>query len=153
MSHGLSTTVFVPYNRALDWAPMGAFCFFGPAQFRGAGCLGGPLGPFFVGGAGGYGTNDRLIALLEPVLAEGGYELVEVEFRSGQRRWGTLRVYIDGPEGIDVNDCAAASHRISDLLDAAESVSGWVFARGVVARVGPDPAQGGAFRRGSWTTG
>jgi ribosome maturation factor RimP len=63
--------------------------------------------------------HDRLIALLEPVLAESGYELVEVEFIPG-RGGGTLRVYIDGPDGIDVEDCAAASHLISELLDAAD---------------------------------
>ena len=63
--------------------------------------------------------HDRLIALLEPVLMEAGYELVEVEFVAG-RGGGTLRVYIDAPQGIDVDDCAAASHQISELLDVAD---------------------------------
>jgi ribosome maturation factor RimP len=61
--------------------------------------------------------HDRLIALFEPVLKEIGYELVEVEFVPGGGG-GTLRIYIDHPEGIDVDDCADASHAVSDLLDA-----------------------------------
>ena len=61
--------------------------------------------------------HDRLIAQFEPVLAQIGYELVEVEFVTGAGG-GTLRIYIDSPEGIDVEDCADASHVLSELLDA-----------------------------------
>jgi ribosome maturation factor RimP len=67
--------------------------------------------------------HDRLIARFEPVLMEAGYELVEVEFVSGQGG-ATLRVYIDSPEGIDVDDCVAASHRLSDLLDVEDPFPG-----------------------------
>ena len=67
--------------------------------------------------------HDRLIARFEPVLGEMGYELVEVEFVSGQGG-GTLRIYIDGPEGIDVDDCAEASHALSELLDADDPFPG-----------------------------
>jgi ribosome maturation factor RimP len=70
------------------------------------------------------GLHDRLITLLEPVLNSGGYELIEVEFVPGPGG-GTLRVYIDEPnEGIDVDDCEAASHLISELLDAADPFPG-----------------------------
>jgi ribosome maturation factor RimP len=61
--------------------------------------------------------HDRLIAHFEPVLAERGYELIEVEFVPGAGG-GTLRIYIDSPEGIDVDDCGDVSHLISELLDA-----------------------------------
>ena len=67
--------------------------------------------------------HDRLIALFEPVLKEAGYELVEVEFVPGAGG-GTLRIYIDGPEGIDVDDCAAASHLMSELLDVDDPFPG-----------------------------
>jgi ribosome maturation factor RimP len=67
--------------------------------------------------------HDRLIALFEPVLKEIGYELVEVEFVPGPGG-GTLRIYIDSPEGIDVDDCADASHVLSDLLDANDPFPG-----------------------------
>ena len=65
--------------------------------------------------------HDRLIAQFEPVLASHGYELVEVEFVPGAGG-GTLRIYIDSPEGIDVEDCSDASHVLSELLDADDPI-------------------------------
>jgi len=67
--------------------------------------------------------HDRLIAWFEPVLAERGYELIEVEFVPGAGG-GTLRIYIDSPEGIDVDDCGDVSHAISELLDADDPFPG-----------------------------
>jgi ribosome maturation factor RimP len=67
--------------------------------------------------------HDRLIALFEPLLAEQGYELVDVEFVTGQGG-ATLRFYIDKPEGIDVDDVGAASPLISDLLDVEDPIPG-----------------------------
>ena len=67
--------------------------------------------------------HDRLIALFEPALLAAGFELVEVEFVPGAGG-GTLRVYIDTPEGIDVDDCEAASHVVSELLDANDPFPG-----------------------------
>jgi ribosome maturation factor RimP len=65
--------------------------------------------------------HDRLIAQFEPVLASHGYELVEVEFVPGAGG-GTLRIYIDSPEGIDVEDCGDASHVLSEVLDADDPI-------------------------------
>jgi ribosome maturation factor RimP len=67
--------------------------------------------------------HDRLIASFEPVFAELGYELVEIEFVPGPGG-GTLRVYIDSPEGIDVEDCADVSHVLSEMLDADDPLPG-----------------------------
>jgi ribosome maturation factor RimP len=67
--------------------------------------------------------HDRLIASFEPVLSGLGFELVEVEFVPGPGG-GALRVYIDSPEGIDVEDCADASRVLSDLLDTDDPFPG-----------------------------
>ncbi len=71
--------------------------------------------------------HDRLIARFEPVLNGLGFELVEVEFVPGPGG-GILRVYIDLPaqaaRGVDVEDCASASHVLSDLLDADDPFPG-----------------------------
>ena len=67
--------------------------------------------------------HDRLIAQFEPVLQGLGYELVEVEFVPGPGG-GTLRIYIDAEDGIDVEDCADASHALSELLDANDPFPG-----------------------------
>jgi ribosome maturation factor RimP len=68
--------------------------------------------------------RDQLIGLIEPVLAGLGFELVDLEFVPG-RPDGTLRVFIDrasGGQAIDVEDCAQASHALSDLLDVADPI-------------------------------
>lgn len=54
----------------------------------------------------------ELPALLESTLAGLGYEMVAWE-RAGQ---GLLRIYIDKPEGINVDDCVAVSNHLSRLL-------------------------------------
>ncbi|HKY61433.1 MAG TPA: ribosome maturation factor RimP [Gemmatimonadota bacterium] len=56
---------------------------------------------------------DRLSALIEPLLAREGVELVDVEV-AGSRRRPIVRVYVDRPGGVGVDDCA----RISRLLEA-----------------------------------
>lgn len=54
----------------------------------------------------------ELPALLESTLAGLGYELVAWE-RAGR---GLLRIYIDKPEGINVDDCVAVSNHLSRLF-------------------------------------
>ena len=53
-----------------------------------------------------------LNGLLETTLAGMGYELVGVE-RPGR----LLRVYIDKPGGIDVDDCARVSNQVARVLE------------------------------------
>lgn len=54
-----------------------------------------------------------LHALLEQTLPGLGYELVEVEASAKGR---LVRVYIDKPDGIDVEDCARVSDHLSRLF-------------------------------------
>lgn len=54
-----------------------------------------------------------LLARMEATLAGLGYELVDLE-RSGKGLF--LRVFIDKPEGINVDDCAAVSHHLMRWL-------------------------------------
>ena len=68
-------------------------------------------------------VHDRLIARFEPELQGLGYELVEVEFAPGPGG-GTLRFYIDRPEGIDAEDCASASHALLDSIEADDPLPG-----------------------------
>jgi ribosome maturation factor RimP len=64
-----------------------------------------------------------LRAIIEPVVAAMGYELVWVEFHSSGRN-GLLRVYIDHPDGITVDDCSRVSHQVSGLLDVEDPIPG-----------------------------
>ena len=59
-----------------------------------------------------------LNGLLETTVTGMGYELVGVE-RPAKGR--LLRIYIDKPGGINVDDCAAVSHQLSRVL-AVENV-------------------------------
>jgi ribosome maturation factor RimP len=68
-------------------------------------------------------VHDRLIARFEPELRGLGYELVEVEFAPGPGG-GTLRFYIDKPEGIDAEDCASVSHAVLDSIEADDPLPG-----------------------------
>ena len=58
-------------------------------------------------------TNVNLGELLEKTLPPMGYELVAWEM-SGKGRM--LRVFIDKPEGIDVDDCAKVSNHLTRLF-------------------------------------
>jgi ribosome maturation factor RimP len=77
------------------------------------------LGPFFVCGAT-FLTATRALERedwLRETLAGLGYELVDLESSRG----GLLRVFIDSPNGISVEDCARVSHHLTRLF-AVENV-------------------------------
>jgi ribosome maturation factor RimP len=59
-----------------------------------------------------------LQGLLETTLAGLGYELVDLD-RSGRGR--LMRVFIDRPGGISVDDCARVSHHLTRVL-AVENI-------------------------------
>ena len=79
------------------------------------------LGPIFVTGMART-VEDRLHALLEPEIQGLGYELLLAEYVTGSRP--VLRLYIDGPDGIGVDDCEAVSHQVSGLLDVEDPLPG-----------------------------
>jgi ribosome maturation factor RimP len=60
-----------------------------------------------------------LNGLLETTVNGMGYELAGVERPA---RGGLLRVYIDKPGGVNVDDCALVSHQLTRVL-AVENVS------------------------------
>ena len=68
-------------------------------------------------------TGDELQKLLEPTIERLGYELTDLEVRlSGQG--GLLRLTIDKPDGIDLDDCEKVSQAVSALLDVEDPVPG-----------------------------
>lgn len=64
-------------------------------------------------------TQQTLLELLEPAVEGLGYELLDVEYHSGNR---LLRLYIDGPDGVGLDDCEAVSHEVSALLDVDDPI-------------------------------
>jgi ribosome maturation factor RimP len=65
--------------------------------------------------------RERLVELVEPLLANLGYELVDLEFASGGGS-GTLRIYIDRAAGVGIEDCERVSREVSALLDVRDPV-------------------------------
>ena len=60
-------------------------------------------------------------AMLEPVVADLGLELVEVQFRPEAGGW-VLRLFIDSAAGVSLDDCAKVSREVGDLLDVEEFI-------------------------------
>lgn len=67
--------------------------------------------------------QDRLMALIEPVVVALGYELVLLEYVPA-RGAGFLRVYIDVGAGITLNDCQRVSREISGVMEVEDPIQG-----------------------------
>jgi ribosome maturation factor RimP len=63
-----------------------------------------------------------LYELLEPGVKALGFEVLTVE-KAGQGNSSVLRVYIDSPEGITVDDCARVSDQVSAILDVEDPIT------------------------------
>ena len=67
--------------------------------------------------------SDKLNDLIRPVVEGLGCELWGIENLS-MGRHSTLKIYIDSPRGIDIEDCARISRQVSSLLDVEDPVAG-----------------------------
>ena len=54
--------------------------------------------------------------LVEPMIQDLQYELVDIEYIKEGKNW-FLRVYIDQPQGVSLEDCALVSEKVSERLD------------------------------------
>ena len=73
--------------------------------------------------------NEKVLTirnLLRPSVEALGYELWGVELHGGKRT-PLLRVYIDHPQGITVDDCGRVSHQINGVLDVAALLSDYIL--------------------------
>jgi len=60
--------------------------------------------------------------MLEPGARALGFEILAVEL-SGRGSGTILRVYIDGPNGVTLDDCANVSHQLSAILDVEDPIT------------------------------
>jgi ribosome maturation factor RimP len=65
--------------------------------------------------------REKLIALIEPLLTGLGFELADLEFAAG-RGHSQLRVFIDRPAGVTLEDCEQCSREIAALLDVHDPI-------------------------------
>lgn len=66
-------------------------------------------------------TSDELAKLLEPTVERLGYELSDLEVRLGGKQ-GVVRLFIDKPDGIGLEDCEKVSLAVSALLDVEDPI-------------------------------
>ena len=66
-------------------------------------------------------TIKRLGEIAATAADEAGFELVNVEV-TGTRRDSILRLFIDKEGGVTLDDCAAFSHRVEEVLDAEDLI-------------------------------
>ena len=65
----------------------------------------------------------QMAELLEPGVNALGYELLGLEYLS-QGRHSVLRLFIDRPDGITVEDCERVSHQVSGVLEVEDPIKG-----------------------------
>jgi ribosome maturation factor RimP len=59
--------------------------------------------------------------LVTPIVEKLGLELVDVEFVKEGKNW-FLRVFIDSPTGIDIEECGTVSEQLSEKLDELDPI-------------------------------
>lgn len=65
---------------------------------------------------------NQVIEVVEPLLQDLGFELVDVENAVNQGRW-ILRLYMDREGGVTLDDCARVSTELGDLLDVKNLIA------------------------------
>ena len=71
-------------------------------------------------------VESKVTLLVEPIINEIGYDLYDVIFEKEAKDF-YLRIVIDKPEGIDINDCEIVNNAINDLLDEADYIKEQYF--------------------------
>jgi ribosome maturation factor RimP len=64
-----------------------------------------------------------LTDLVGPVADALGYELWGIDYLA-QGKQSVVRIYIDSPQGIDVDDCARLSRQVSSVFDVEDPILG-----------------------------
>ena len=67
--------------------------------------------------------RDKIWALLEPVVAANGMELIYAECLRMPSRW-IVRIFLDREGGITLDDCSGISHQAGDILDVHDTPPG-----------------------------
>jgi ribosome maturation factor RimP len=67
---------------------------------------------------------NRLEELIQPFLAAQGAELVDLQYGRPRRGRGILRLFVDRPGGITLEEITRISRVVGDLLDVHDLISG-----------------------------
>lgn len=67
-------------------------------------------------------TTDIARELMEPIAQELGLEIWDIAFEKEGSQW-YLRYFLDKEDGINIQECEAASRAVSDKLDKVDPIS------------------------------
>ncbi|AUJ29911.1 MAG: ribosome maturation factor RimP [Liquorilactobacillus hordei] len=62
---------------------------------------------------------ETVTELVTPILDAGNFELVDIEFVKEGKNW-YLRVFVDKDKGINIEECALISDKLSEKLDECD---------------------------------
>ncbi|WP_375499931.1 ribosome maturation factor RimP [uncultured Jatrophihabitans sp.] len=79
-------------------------------------------------------AREKLLALLDPLVTEAGFDLEDVTISAAGRR-SLVRVVVDADGGVDLDAIALVSRVISDALDTADVAQTGVLAGSYVLEV------------------
>ena len=65
--------------------------------------------------------EERARTVAEPILQAEGMELVDAEYLRERDGW-ILRLFIDKPGGVGIEDCTKASHAVETALDVEDFI-------------------------------
>ncbi|EUJ31746.1 ribosome maturation protein RimP [Listeria floridensis FSL S10-1187] len=65
---------------------------------------------------------DQVEELVTPITDELGFELVDLAFEKEGKNW-FLRIFIDKEGGIDIDECALVSEKVSEKLDESDPIT------------------------------
>ena len=65
----------------------------------------------------------HLKAVAEPIIGNEKMELVDIEFAREHSGW-VLRLFIDKPGGVNLDDCAMISRTVGTVLDVEDAIEG-----------------------------
>ena len=68
-------------------------------------------------------SSQRLNDLLQPLVQQLGYEFVGLEYLNNPKQ-SVLRIYIDGDDGVGLEDCETVSREVAALLDVEDPIRG-----------------------------
>jgi ribosome maturation factor RimP len=70
-------------------------------------------------------VKNRVVKIVErmavPILNDMNYELADIEYKKEGKNW-YLRIFIDKPGGVTIDDCQRFSEAISEELDATDPI-------------------------------
>lgn len=67
--------------------------------------------------------EQKVEQLLKPTIESMGFDFWGCEYLPAGKN-STLRLYIDKPEGVTVDDCGDVSHQVSAIMDVEDPIAG-----------------------------